>query len=69
MAKLMPERLQLKQEKAHLIMSLPTVTCSHDFVKINLENEDNRIFHRDNNAPDVQDAQENNNNSGNGTAL
>jgi hypothetical protein len=63
MGKLMGERTMSKQEKCHLIMSLPTVTCSHDFVRINLENDVNRIFDSDDSEPAVQDVQENDTNS------
>jgi hypothetical protein len=64
MQKLMGERTMSKQEKCHLIMSLPTVTCSHTFVKINLLNDGNRILLFDEDTPVAQDT--NNNVNGNG---
>ena len=43
MAKLLDERMISKQETCHLILSIPMVNCSHQFVRINLENNVNRI--------------------------
>jgi hypothetical protein len=43
MGKLIGERTISKQECSHLILSLPMVYCSHQFVTINLKNEMNRI--------------------------
>jgi len=52
MGKMLGERTIPMQEKCHLIMSLPTVTCSHEFVKINLINDVNRLLLSSNdNAP------------------
>ena len=52
MGKLLGERLMSKQECCHLIMNLPTVTCSHTFVNVNLKNDTRRLLsagsHEDN---------------------
>ena len=43
MAKLLGERMMCKQEKSHLILSLPMVSCSHQFCKVYLDDDLNLI--------------------------
>ena len=44
MGKLMGERTISKQEKCHLIMSIPTIFCSHKIINVNLSNDANRLM-------------------------
>jgi hypothetical protein len=44
MSKLMGERAIAKQESCHLMMSRPTVTCSHSFVRVNLDNNVRQVL-------------------------
>jgi hypothetical protein len=43
MGKLQGERTISKQECSHLILSMPMVSCSHNFVSINLKNDMNPV--------------------------
>ena len=44
MGKLMGNRTLFKQEIFHLIMSIPAIFCSHTFVKVNLDNDVERLL-------------------------
>ena len=43
MAKLLSEHIILKQETTHLILSLLIVSCSHQFIQINLRDDCNLL--------------------------
>ena len=43
MSKLIGERMMGKQETCHLINSIPLVSCSHNFVRINLNNDSSKL--------------------------
>ena len=54
MGGLLGERTMPIQEKCHLIMSIPTVFCSHSFVTINMANDSSRLILRnDQEGPDA----------------
>ena len=39
MAKILGQRMMCKQETTHLMLSVPMVQCSHDFARINLDDQ------------------------------
>ena len=55
MSKLIDERMLSKQDTCHSIMGLPLVSCSHNFIKINLLNDSSLLeiddFYDDNILP------------------
>ena len=53
MSKLFGERMLSRQETSHLIFSLPMVSSSHNFVRVNTKNESRLIAStRNNTSPD-----------------
>ena len=55
MAKLLGERVVCKQETCHLILSQQMASCSHNFVRINLDNNANRVTTKDDSPADDDD--------------
>ena len=54
MEKLLGERVPLKKETSHLIMSLSIYVCSHNFVHVNIKNDPRRLNVKETAEKEVQ---------------